>query len=235
MKLLIAKQFTIPFESGVVVIKHWRLHNYIQKDRYKPTIYQDEKAQLNVENNGVYENVSTPVSNLDTDCIQDVYSLDTQVRLGKDRIGKESLGEGMALPAAPAAFIPEEDKKGCEAAKRPAHSPFPPPSVGELEPTGFGPELSVAFDEWLRYKQERREAYKPTGLKALISHVRNQAEIYGEKAVADCIRLSMSNGWKGIVFDRLEKAKARPYPSGQKRKKTWADLAREMREKQDDN
>lgn len=46
LKLLIAKQFTIPFESGVVVIKHWRLHNYIQKDRYKPTIYQDEKAQL---------------------------------------------------------------------------------------------------------------------------------------------------------------------------------------------
>ena len=125
----------------------------------------------------------------------------SEVSIGKDRIGKESLGEG----------------------------------VGHLEPTGFGPELSVAFDEWLRYKQERREAYKPTGLKALISHVRNQAEIYGEKAVADCIRLSMSNGWKGIVFDRLEKSKARPDPSGQKRKKTWADLAREMREKQDDN
>ena len=100
LKLLIAKQFTIPFESGVVVIKHWRLHNYIQKDRYKPTIYQDEKAQLNVENNGVYENVSTPVSNLDTDCIQDVYSLDTQVRLGKDRI---ELGEdrGESAPAPP--------------------------------------------------------------------------------------------------------------------------------------
>lgn len=71
LKLLIAKQFTIPFESGVVVIKHWRLHNYIQKDRYKPTIYQNEKAQLNVENNGVYENVAAPVSNLDTGCIQE--------------------------------------------------------------------------------------------------------------------------------------------------------------------
>ena len=66
LKLLIAKQFTIPFESGVVVIKHWRLHNYIQKDRYKPTIYQDEKAQLSVENNGVYENVPASVSGLDT-------------------------------------------------------------------------------------------------------------------------------------------------------------------------
>ena len=74
LKLLIVKQFTIPFESGVVVIKHWRLHNYIQKDRYKPTIYQDEKAQLSVENNGVYENVSVPVSNLDTSCIQFGYA-----------------------------------------------------------------------------------------------------------------------------------------------------------------
>lgn len=100
LKLLIAKQFTIPFESGVVVIKHWRLHNYIQKDRYKPTIYQDERAQLNVENNGVYENISTPVSKLDTGCIQDVHSLDTQVRLelGKVSLGKES-GESTPSPA----------------------------------------------------------------------------------------------------------------------------------------
>jgi hypothetical protein len=36
-KVLIAKRFIIPFESGVVVIKHWRIHNYIQKDRYKQT------------------------------------------------------------------------------------------------------------------------------------------------------------------------------------------------------
>lgn len=100
LKLLIAKQFTIPFDSGVLVIKHWRLHNYIQKDRYKPTIYQDEKSQLNVESNGIYENASAPVSKSDTGCIQDVYSLDTQVRLGKDRLelGKGSIGEDITPP-----------------------------------------------------------------------------------------------------------------------------------------
>ena len=59
-KLLIAKQFIIPFDSGIVVIKHWRLHNYIQKDRYKPTIYSEEKAALSLVD-GVY-----------TDCIHDV-------------------------------------------------------------------------------------------------------------------------------------------------------------------
>lgn len=51
LKLLIAKQFIIPFENGVVVIKHWRIHNYIKSDRYKPTSYQNEKDQLSLENN----------------------------------------------------------------------------------------------------------------------------------------------------------------------------------------
>ena len=53
-KLLIAKSFIIPFDTGVVVIKHWRLHNYIQKDRYKPTMYEGEKEQLQVLPSGEY-------------------------------------------------------------------------------------------------------------------------------------------------------------------------------------
>ena len=81
LKILIAKQFIIPFDSGVVVIKDWKIHNYIQKDRYNQTQYLDEKKQLLVEENGTY-----------TKCIQDVSSLDTQVRLGKskDRLGKSN-------------------------------------------------------------------------------------------------------------------------------------------------
>jgi hypothetical protein len=52
-KLLLAKDFIIPFESGICVIKHWRIHNYIRNDRYNETIYQDEKKLL-VEENNVY-------------------------------------------------------------------------------------------------------------------------------------------------------------------------------------
>ena len=78
-KILVAKQFIILFESGVIVVKDWRIHNYIQKDRYNKTQYTDEKSQLIIEENGTY-----------TKCIQDGYSLDTQVRLGKDRLGKDS-------------------------------------------------------------------------------------------------------------------------------------------------
>ena len=79
-KVLITKQFIIPFDTGIVVIKHWKIHNYIQKDRYKETIYTTEKSQLNQEENGMY-----------TKCIQNVYKLDTQIRLDKIRLDKNSI------------------------------------------------------------------------------------------------------------------------------------------------
>ena len=83
LKLLIAKSFIIPFESGIVVIKHWKIHNYIQSDRYKPTVYTEERALLSVKDNKAYT--------LDTECIQDGYRLETQDSIGKDSIGKISI------------------------------------------------------------------------------------------------------------------------------------------------
>lgn len=83
-KLLIMKRFIITFESGVIVIKHWKIHNYIQKDRYKETVYQEEKAQLEVKDNNAYTLADTP-------CIQNGYTLETQVRIGKDRLDKDSI------------------------------------------------------------------------------------------------------------------------------------------------
>ena len=86
LNLLLAKRFILAFDSGIIVIKHWRIHNYIQKDRYKESKYMEEKATLMIDQNGAY-----------TECIQDVSTLDTQVRLGKDRdrleLGKGSVGE----------------------------------------------------------------------------------------------------------------------------------------------
>ena len=83
LNILLAKRFIIAFESGVIVIKHWKIHNYIAKDRYKETKYIEEKSTLMLDEKGAY-----------TECIQDVYKMDTQVRLGKDSLGKVSLVEG---------------------------------------------------------------------------------------------------------------------------------------------
>ena len=82
MRLLVAKAFIIPFESGVVVIKHWRINNYIRNDRYKPTNYTEEMAQLQVKENGAYTE-KLPLG------IPNGYQMDTQVRLGKVRDIKE--------------------------------------------------------------------------------------------------------------------------------------------------
>ena len=89
LKLLIAKRFIIPFDSGIVVIKHWKIHNYIQNDRYRPTVYQEEKAMLEVKDNKAYSLATAP----STPCIQPVSNVDAQVRLGKDSQDKDSLGE----------------------------------------------------------------------------------------------------------------------------------------------
>lgn len=58
-KLLILKRFILTFESGVIVIKHWRIHNYIQKDRYRETVYLQEKSSLYLNKNNAYTEDAT--------------------------------------------------------------------------------------------------------------------------------------------------------------------------------
>lgn len=82
LNLLLLKRFILAFDSGVIVIKHWRIHNYIQKDRYKESKYIEEKATLMIDEKGAY-----------TECIHNVSNLDTQVSIGKDRLVKDSLGQ----------------------------------------------------------------------------------------------------------------------------------------------
>ena len=85
LKMLLMKNFVIGFEVGIVVIKHWRIHNYIRGDRYQPTVYQDELKQLDVKENKAYtfkDDVGMTLG------LPNDNQMDTQVRLGKDRLGK---------------------------------------------------------------------------------------------------------------------------------------------------
>ena len=94
--LLIAKKFIIPFESGIVVIKHWKIHNYIRGDRIVPTKYEEEKRQLAVKENGSY---TINVRQLTDTCQTDDGQLtdNCQHRLGKDRLGKDRLDKDRAF------------------------------------------------------------------------------------------------------------------------------------------
>lgn len=88
MQILIAKKFLLVFESGVIVIKHWRINNYLRSDRYKETTYTDEKSKLSVDQNGAYSRGGIP------DGIPEVSQCETQYSIGKDSIGNNNrLGE----------------------------------------------------------------------------------------------------------------------------------------------
>ena len=77
--LLIAKAFIIQFDDGICVIKHWRINNYLRNDRYKPTIYQEQKNMLEIKDNGRY-------SLINQDGIPDGYQCVTQNSIDKNSI-----------------------------------------------------------------------------------------------------------------------------------------------------
>ena len=131
-KLLIAKKFVIPFESGVVVIKHWKIHNYIRGDRKKQTMYPEERAQLTEKSNGAYALKTDLQEDLDghltVNCPSNVSQLPEtcQHRLGKVSIGKESIEDIYSAPEPDAPPTPSEPKE-------PKNKRFVKPTVSEIE------------------------------------------------------------------------------------------------------
>lgn len=88
LRLLLMKRFVIGFEGGILVIKHWRMNNYLRKDRYTPTVYQDEYAMLGVKKNGSYTLEKTDGIQAG---IPDGSQCVTQVSIGKDSIDKKRI------------------------------------------------------------------------------------------------------------------------------------------------
>lgn len=105
MNILLARRFVLSFESGVIVIKHWRIHNYIRSDRYNPTKYADEASTLKLDENGAYTECAREIPAPDTSGIPvgipEVHQRETQDRLGKDRLGKDSIDNVPAQPSPP--------------------------------------------------------------------------------------------------------------------------------------
>lgn len=109
MRILLAKRFLMSFESGIFVIKHWKISNYIQKDRYRPTLYKEEKSRLFIKADGAYTDHYVDGAKLclppPAPVLPSGYSMDTdrihrlgenrsgEVRIGQERLGQVSLGE----------------------------------------------------------------------------------------------------------------------------------------------
>ncbi len=89
MRILASKKYVLGFESGVLVIKHWRMNNYLRNDRYKQTTYVEELKTLGIDDKGAYTQNTEKTERLPVG-IPSANQVETQVRLGKDRLGKDS-------------------------------------------------------------------------------------------------------------------------------------------------
>ena len=90
-EMLVVRKFIMPFETGVVVIRHWRINNLLRRDRYRETVYQDEKKKLSVDDVGVYSYKAG--NQLATNGQPNGNQLATQYSIGKESKGKSSIGE----------------------------------------------------------------------------------------------------------------------------------------------
>ena len=96
LKILIAKGFVIVFDQGIIVITHWKINNYIRKDRYKPTMYIDQKQQLYQTDNGAY------ISEEKVGCHLVNQRLSSgQPSIGKGRLDKVSIDKGREEQSTP--------------------------------------------------------------------------------------------------------------------------------------
>ena len=183
LKLLIAKQFIIPFDSGIVVIRHWRIHNYIQSDRYKGTFYQEEKAMLKVAENKSYELTD---SGMYPECIQDGYTMDTQVRLGKDSVGKDSIGQV------------RKDK--------PPKSPKGESVVDLIEGFTIDEEVKQALRDFVEMRKSIKKPITPRGMTGVLKKLRGLAT--RPDVQVKILEQSIEHDWQTVYELKEEKPEA---------------------------
>lgn len=200
---LLENRYILQFESGVIVIKHWRMANALRKDRYTATAFKEEMAKLRLKDNGVYtfakESDEIPEIMGNDERLPSGCRLDAvcppQVRLDKVRLDKDRLNN--------TPLTPQEGE-----------------STGSVEEYfGYDELLLEAVNDWIAYKKEQKKPYKPMGLKSLLTTIQKNVNEYGADAVVEVIRESMSANYQGIVWDRLKGRK----PKG----KTFYDFAQE--------
>ena len=206
LKILLSKRFILAFESGVIVIKHWKIHNYIRGDRIVKTAYKEERALLDVKENGAYTEHRACGSQLPDSCpsddsqVPDMCPPDDSKAAAQDRLGEVSIGE-------------VSTGKGVACAPRTATQ------IADEVMEHWRIDLAAAVRDWLAYKKEKRQGYKEVGLRTLLSQIRKAADTFGEDAVIEIIHNSMASGYQGITLDRLQEKKRSPAYASSKAQK----------------
>lgn len=193
LRILIAKRFVLTFEDGVIVIKHWRMHNTIKKDRYTATNYCEDLRMLDIKENGAYtfrEDCGVQMENkwsTDGEQMSHLSSTDIDIDIGKE-LDKERLGKERG--------VGETHSNSCR--RKTSVELFT-----ELEDGRLSPVFDTVV-KWMQYKDEMKKPYKTEiGMKSFITQVENHLHESGAAAVANCIELSMSNNYQGIVWEKI--------------------------------
>lgn len=199
LRILIAKRFVLTFEDGVIVIKHWRMHNTIKKDRYTATNYSEDLKLLHIKENGAYtfrEDCGAQLENkwsADGAQMEHLSSTGLGIGIDKDKVSIDKVSKGGA--GGTRTTTPKKKKTSVDL-------------FNELENGRLSPVFETVL-KWMQYKDESGKPYKTeTGMKSFITQVEKHLHEYGAAAVADCIELSMSNNYQGVVWDRLKKQTA---------------------------
>lgn len=108
-ELLTNKRFIIPFETGVVVIKHWKMHNIIRSDRKHDTQYVEELSRLVLKENGVYSERGYIDNQLTTTCQPTDNQVTPEVKLSKDKLSKGKLSKENKERVAPVVYFPNDE------------------------------------------------------------------------------------------------------------------------------
>ena len=207
LQALIDRNYIYQFETGVVIVKHWRVSNALRKDRYIPTTFQEELSQLYISGVGTYE-LKTAGCRLVAERLPDGCQTVAE-RLPQDSIGKVSIDKGSIDNKAGDIQKVDQNLKEDKTQKVIPPSVSPPTALSILRSYGFAKELESTVKDWLTYKHEKRQDYKTVGLNALLKQISAAAETYGDDAVIQVIRNSMASNYQGITFDRLTRSEVR--------------------------
>jgi hypothetical protein len=152
LKVLMSKRFILTFESGVIVIKHWKIHNYIQNDRYHETKYVEEKHGLDTKDNGAYTEKNKDVSKMDTEA---------RLELGKASLGKDRLGKVRErTPAQEAKDFFEQGETYYQLLQEVTHSSGAPPELVEKEFQKFHSYWTELNKSGTRQKWEQESTFE---------------------------------------------------------------------------
>lgn len=195
--LLITKEFIITFDSGIVVIKHWKMHNSIQKDRYKPTTHTLEAKQITLEENKLYTKLHHNDSTYETACTQDVSILEPQDSSGQDSSGQDSSDESNTPPTPPqGGEVPKKKRRNSSYITEDEGTAI----LEKLLPPGTFRDAMASF---VSYRIDINKQITEKGLELLVSRLLRELPSDTERIA--CLEQSITNGWQGVFPENINR------------------------------